>query len=168
LEKEIAMQFFPEIPLNQNQAEAIARGLFALAKADGVHESEISLIAAFWGETGGSDRALSDLSNRDDITAEELSSALPSKELRQIFLRTALLLAFSDGEVSAKESEVVLGYCESLGLGADLPQMEEQVKEFLMGQLAHIHNTEALVKISKKLKITRPEGQAQGQEQAQS
>lgn len=157
------MQFFPETPLNPSQAEAIARGLFALAKADGLHIRETSLIAAFWGETGGSERALSELENRDDITTEELSSALASKELRHIFMKTALLLAFADGEVSAKESAVVLSYSEALGLGADLPVLEEQVKEFLMGQLAHIHNTEALVEISKKLKISRPEAQAQAQ-----
>lgn len=160
------MQFFPETPLNQSQAEAIARGLFALAKADGLHVRETSLIAAFWGETGGSARALSELENREDITAEELGNVLASHELRQIFMKTALLLAFADGEVSAKESEVVLRYSESLGLSAELAVMEEQVKEFLMGQLAHIHNTEALVEISKKLKISRPEAQAPAQAQS--
>lgn len=157
------MQFFPETPLNQFQAEAIARGLFVLAKADGLHIRETSLIAAFWGETGGSKHALSELENREDITTEELGSALSTPELRQIFMKTALLLAFADGEVSQKESEVVLRYSESLGLGAELPVMEEQVKEFLLGQLAHIHNTEALVEIAKKLKIARPEAQAQAQ-----
>lgn len=157
------MQFFPETPLNQSQAEAIARGLFALAKADGLHIRETSLIAAFWGETGGSERALSELENRDNITAEELSSALATPELRRIFMKTALLLAFADGQVSGKESELVLSYSESLGLGAELSAMEEQVKEYLLGQLAHIHNTEALVEISKKLKIVRPEAQAQAQ-----
>ena len=37
--------FFPEIDIREDQAEAIARGLYAVAKADGnVHEREAAMI----------------------------------------------------------------------------------------------------------------------------
>jgi tellurite resistance protein len=147
------MNFLPEIPLTQFQAEAIARGLFAIAHADGVHEREEALVASFWAEAGGSDRALSELSRRQAITTEELSTALSTPELRRVFLKTALLLAFADGQVSRKESELVRHYSKELGLDAELSTLEEQVKEYLLGQLAHIHNTQALVEIAKKLAI---------------
>lgn len=147
------MNFLPEIPLTQFQAEAIARGLFAIAHADGVHEREMALVASFWSETGGSDRALSELSRRDTITSEELGAVLSTPELRRVFLKTALLLAFADGQVSSKESTLVRGYAKDLGLDAELSTLEEQVKEYLLGQLAHIHNTAALVEIAKKLAI---------------
>ena len=132
------MNFLPEIPLTQFQAEAIARGLFAIAHADGLHEREAALVAAFWSETGGSERALAELSRRDAITTEELGAVLPTPELRRVFLKTALLLAFADGQVSSKESEMVRGFAKELALDSELSTLEAQVKEYLLGQLAHI------------------------------
>ena len=41
----------------------------------------------------------------------------------------------------------------ALGLSAELSTLETQVKEFLLSQLSHIANTDALVEIAKKLKI---------------
>ncbi len=42
------MDFFPEIDLSRDAVEAMARGLFAVANCDGLHEREMSLIASFW------------------------------------------------------------------------------------------------------------------------
>ena len=40
---EVTMDFFPEIEISALQAEAIARGLYAIAAVDGVHERELAL-----------------------------------------------------------------------------------------------------------------------------
>ena len=37
--------FFPEMHLSHDAAEAIARGLYAIARADGLHDREAGLIA---------------------------------------------------------------------------------------------------------------------------
>ena len=43
------MDFFPPTDINPAQAEAIARGLFAVARADGaVHPMELMLIQGFY------------------------------------------------------------------------------------------------------------------------
>lgn len=147
------MNFFPEIPLTQFQAEAIARGLFTIAHSDGLHEREAALVASFWAEAGGSRHALSELANREAIGTAELAGVLATPELRRVFLKTALLLAFADGQVSTKESELVRHYAAELELAAELPTLESQVKEYLLSQLSHIHNTQALVEIAKKLAI---------------
>lgn len=147
------MNFAPEIQLTPEQAAAIARGLYAVAHADGIHEQEANLIAGFWEEAGGSEHALGELKSHKPITGEELASALPSPELRRLFIKTALLLAFADGEVSAKESALVRELTAKLGLGGELGALEGQVKDFLLSQLSHIQNTDAVIEIAKKLAI---------------
>ena len=42
------MDFFPTIDVSALQAEAIARGLYAVALVDGVHERELALITDFY------------------------------------------------------------------------------------------------------------------------
>lgn len=147
------MNFFPEIPLTQVQAETIAQGLFQIAQSDGLHEREAALVASFWAETGGTMSALSELSRKGPLSTEQIQAVLDTADLRKLFVKSALLLAFADGEVSGKESELVRGYAAALGLSDALPLLEEQVKEYLLAQLSHIHNTAALAQIAHKLAI---------------
>ena len=147
------MNFAPDIQLEPAQATAMARGLYAIAHADGLHEREAALVAGFWEEAGGSEKALEELGKHPPITSAELAQAMPSVELRRLFIKTALLLAFADGQVSGKESELVREFTHKLGLGGELADLEGQVKDFLLSQLAHIHNTDALTEIAKKLAI---------------
>lgn len=147
------MNFFPEIQLEPHHAEAIARGLFAIAHADGMHEREAALIASFWADSGGSFSALSQLERSAPIGADDLKAVLNTKPLRQLFLKTALLMAFADGKVSNEEKTLVHSYAESLELSEDLPKFTVEVKDFLLSQLAHIHNTQGLSEIAKKLTI---------------
>jgi tellurite resistance protein len=147
------MNFAPEIHLTPEQAAAMARGLYAVAHADGIHESEAALVAGFWEEAGGSEKALADLARHKPITSDELAHALPAVELRRLFIKTALLLAFADGQVSGQESELVREFTAKLGLGGELSALEGQVTDYLLSQLAHIQNTDALAQIAKKLAI---------------
>src|SRR5581483_118416 len=124
-----------EVKIDSFQAEAIARGLFAIARADGMHEREAALIAGFYGEAGGSSQSLSELERREDITPEELAAHLKDQEMGRLFLRTAILLTLADGKVSAQESALVHKYAERLGLSADLAAMQGEVKELLLSQL---------------------------------
>lgn len=147
------MNFAPDIQLAPDQATAMARGLYAIAQADGLHEREAALVAGFWEEAGGSERALAELTKGEPITSAELAHAMPSVELRRLFIKTALLMAFADGAVSSKESELVREFTHKLGLAGELDALEGQVKDFLLSQLAHIHNVDALTEIAQKLKI---------------
>jgi tellurite resistance protein len=147
------MNFFAEINVEKNHAEAIARGLFAIAHSDGLHEREAALVGSFWADAGGSFHALATLERSAPITGEELAAALDSAPLRQVFLKTALLMAFADGQVSEQESALVRSYADALGLTSELSTLEAEVKDYLLSQLAHIHNTESLAQIAKKLAI---------------
>lgn len=147
------MHFFPEVKIETHHAEAIARGLFAIAHADGMHEREAALIASFWADAGGKFSALAELERQAPISAEELGAVLNTQVLRQLFLKTALLMAFADGQVSGEESRLVRSYADHLGLTPELLSFEAQVKDYLLSQLAHIHNTQGLAEVAKKLAI---------------
>jgi hypothetical protein len=98
------MEFFPEIPISEEQAQAIARGLFTVAAVDGVHEREATLIADFYGATTGGDAppvtSLAEIGRRGPLAPADLAAALPGDELRQLFFKAALLLAYVDGKVT--------------------------------------------------------------------
>src|SRR5258707_1113605 len=108
--------FFPEVNLERSAAEAIARGLYAIARVDGLHEREAGLIASFWIEAGGGSGSLSDLERSGDIGPGELATALRSDQERQLFVKTAILLTWADGSVSPAEQQAVADFAKALAV----------------------------------------------------
>jgi uncharacterized membrane protein YebE (DUF533 family) len=148
------MDFFPPMNLNPIQSEAIARGLYALAKSDGVHEREAALVASFFDEVGGGTQALAELERRAPITPDELAALLPDEPLRRLFLKTAVLLAWADGEVTAQEGKLLQDYARAFQIDkAVVEQLDTEVKEYLLSQLAHVQNVEATRLVAQKLKL---------------
>jgi len=150
------MDFFPEIEIRQDQAEAIARGLFAVAKADGVvHEREAAIIAEFYVSTTSVAADLGSLERSPRIEGASLKLMLPSAELRRLFVKTAVLLAYADGSYGSKESVAIAEYAKALEISdKDLGTIEQQVKEYLLSQLAHLANTDAAVQVAKEMKLS--------------
>jgi tellurite resistance protein len=148
------MEFFPEVKLERDAAEAIARGLYAVAKVDGLHEREAGLIASFWIDVGGGSVPLSDLERQTSITPAELAAALHSDRERQLFLKTAILLTWADGKVTDAEHKSVREYARALHIDdSAVDRMADAVKEYLLGHLAHLHNSDAATEVAKKLKV---------------
>jgi tellurite resistance protein len=146
--------FFPEIHLERPAAEAIARGLYAVARVDGLHEREAGLIASFWIEAGGGAGALSDLERSAAITPHELAGVLHDEKHRQLFIKTAILLTWADGDVSDAERKSVNEFATALGVdGKTVESLEASVKDFLLGHLVHLQNVEATSAVAKKLKV---------------
>ena len=150
------MEFFPEIPIDEHQAQSIARGLCTVAAADGVHEREMALIAAFYGADaeGQPQHAVSlvDLSRLGPLAPSELATALPSAALRELFVKTAILLAYADGSVSKAERDQIRAYAEALKVnGQTQAALEEAVLDQMMSPLSRLSNMEAVAKVAKKL-----------------
>jgi tellurite resistance protein len=147
------MDFFPELELSRGAAEAIARGLYAVAKCDGLHDREAGLIAAFWIDAGGTG-SLSDLERGAAIHPSELAAALHTEDERRLFVKTALLLTYADGKVTDAERKSVQGFATALGVDATtVERLEAGVKDFLLQQLSHVQNVEATRAVAKKLKV---------------
>lgn len=145
--------FFPEIEISDEQAEAIARGLFAVARAEGgVHEKEKALLMGFYAEAAGGARSLAELERAADATPEEIAAALTSSALRNVFIKTCLLMGWADNSFDGKERELVGRYAKALGISdAELAEHERAVKSYLVSSLVKLANTDAVVEVSKKL-----------------
>ncbi|HXU68018.1 MAG TPA: hypothetical protein VN947_01750 [Polyangia bacterium] len=147
------MEFFPEVHLSHGAAEAIARGLFAIARVDGVHEREAGLIASFWIDAGGGG-PLSDLERAEAIKPADMAAALHSDVERQLFIKTAILLTWADGSVSPAEKKAVGEFAKALGIDQTaLDTLDASVKDFLLSQLVHVQNSDAVSSVAKKLKV---------------
>lgn len=148
------MDFFPEISLTDGEAELIALGLLAVARADGqLHSRELALVQSFYGDVveGG---VLRRLESESDITPEVLASGLTRQPVPMLFIKSAILCAFADGDYHALEKAKVGEYAAALGIGAvALEELEQSVKEFLLSQLNHLQNREAALEVAKELKV---------------
>ena len=145
---------YPEIDISQSEAEAIARGLFAVARADGqLHQREAGVIAQFYADVaGGSPAQLGDLERDARPEPAALAAQLVRPEVRRVFIKTAVLLAYVDSKYSAGESKLIGDYAAAMGIGReDLAEIETLAREFLLAQLSHIKNIDAVVDVAKEL-----------------
>jgi tellurite resistance protein len=146
-------ELFKEVDINPDQAQAIARGLYTVAKADGyVHEREAMLIADFYAGTVEHAAQLATLEREGPVDGAYLAAHLPSKDLRELFLKTSILLSYADGNFGAQEAAVIGEFAKSLGASEqDLAQWDAQVKDYLLAQLTHLQNTDVVVDVAKGL-----------------
>ena len=148
-------EFFPDIEVRDDQAEAIARGLIAVAKADGVvHERERAMIAEFFASITDRVSDFGAFENFDDPEPEILAAQLPRKELRQLFLKTSLLLAYADGGYGEGEAVLIGKYAAAMEIEKEeLDTLEALVKDYLLAQLSHLANIEAVAEVAKELDV---------------
>lgn len=148
------MNFYPPTPLDTAEAEAFARGLYAVSRRDGVHEREATLIASFWADSGGGAVALAELARRPDITAEQLASLIYGADKRQLFLKTAILLAWADGQASDSEMALIGDFAKAMGFApAQVTALAAEVKEYLLSHLTHLQNSASAAEVAKKLGV---------------
>lgn len=147
-------EFFPEIDIRDDQAEAIARGLYVVARADGkVHEREAAMISEFFNTTTDHPSHLGSLERAPQITPQNLAAILGTKDLRRLFLKTAILLAYVDGNYAPPEQKAVGEFAKACEVdGKELAQLEQSVRDYMLSHLSHLQNTPAVVEVSKSLK----------------
>jgi tellurite resistance protein len=147
------MDAVSEIEIDEHQAEAIARGLYAVAVVDGAHERELALIAEFYAGTGGP-KSFATLERLGPLEPKALAAQLEHPAHRRVFLQGALLVAYADGTVSDAERASVNQFASALAVdAATLAQIESEVKDQLLRPLAGLANSEAVSQVAKKLKL---------------
>jgi tellurite resistance protein len=134
------MDLFEEVQLDNATGEVIARGLVTIAEVDGMEERERDLIESFWREsTGGKGRPLA-LQEREAIAADDLAVALKGSAERRLFIKTAILLTWADGEVSPEEKTVLLEFASALGFDHEtMNLLEGSVKDYLNQMITGQH-----------------------------
>lgn len=91
------------VELDAAAARTIAAGMREVAKADGTHPREESLIDLFEADLPPGTSAV-DLSTLTDAA------------VREAFLKSLVLVAYADGNISAEERAVIHRYAAALGL----------------------------------------------------
>jgi hypothetical protein len=100
------MNPFPSLNLPDSATAAMAQGLYALAAVDGVHPRELRLIESF--HSGVATGKLA------GITPEALAAALPDRDARIAFVKTALMVAHVHGSVTDAERDLLHAYARAL------------------------------------------------------
>jgi tellurite resistance protein len=149
------MDFFPELDVSALQAEAIARGLYAVAAVDGVHERELALISDFYRAASESSQAsTASIERVGPLEPKDVAQLLVGTEHRELFVKAAFLLAWSDGQVSPAERAKITDYAQALGVSPPTQaKLEADVKDFLLRPLAGLSNVEAVAQVAKKLGV---------------
>jgi uncharacterized membrane protein YebE (DUF533 family) len=150
------MEFFPEIDVTALQAEALARGLYAVALVDGVHERELALIADFYqaAAADGTPGLLASLERAGALDPRDVAQLLIGAGHRELFIKAAFLLAWADGQVTPAERARIGEFTTAFGLSPETQaRLEAEVKDFLLRPLAGLANVEAATAVAKKLGV---------------
>lgn len=146
--------FFPEIDIREDQAEAIARGLYVVARADGkVHEREAAMISEFFNTTTDHASHLGSLERGAPITPANLAAILNTKDLRTLFIKTAILLAYVDGNYAPPEQKAIGEFAKACDIDSKaVAGLEQSVRDYMLGHLSHLQNVQAVVEVGKSFK----------------
>jgi tellurite resistance protein len=150
------MEFFQETEITAGQAEIVARGMLAVARAEGgARKAELELIKSFYSDVaGGGARHLASLEQAPDLTPEVAATAVTSEPVARLFLKSCILAGYADGEYTAEERAIVEKYAKALHVDAEtLAKLEQSVKEYLVSHLAGLSNVDATRAIARKLKL---------------
>lgn len=127
------MDFFPGLDVSALQAEAIGRGLYAVALADGAHAEELAVITDFYRAASEWPRAnASTLAQMGPLEPKYVAQLLVGSEHRELFVRAAFLTAWSDDQVSAAARAKIGDFAEALQIPLAVQRvLEAQAKELL-------------------------------------
>lgn len=145
---------FNEVHVSAEQGEVIARGLYALSRVDGHEAREGMLIKSLWLDTMTQKRGvdLKALEMGSDITVEALAKQLNNRELRVVFMMSAIMLTYADGQVSPQEKSWLASCAKAFSMSEeDMKRYDDVVKTQLLSELSHVVNTDATREVAKKL-----------------
>ncbi|MGK0357857.1 MAG: tellurite resistance protein [Bradymonadia bacterium] len=139
-------ELYEGIELSEIQTEWICRGLLDLAKADGLHESELELIQNFATAGGQGSTDVAALKGKGFELAEASKVLGADERITEAFLVSCYLLIYADGRHSDEERTRISEYATSLNVPADaLENLHVKARLYLLQMLAQgLRNKEAV------------------------
>lgn len=140
--------------LTQQQARAIVQGMALVAAADGNDEREIILMREFWDACAAEVRETESLDEVRNTPFQPglARAALSTTRLQQTFLAACLLVAYSDGQVSAAEQGTIAELIQLLAIDTETAtSTHERIKSLLVERLSRVSDLDLLRKISEQL-----------------
>ncbi len=150
------MDLNPEIHMTPIDAELIARGLMAVARADGkLLEREAMMIRMFYADASEDGiSSIAKLERETPIEPAMLAQGMGKGDVATVFLKSAFLVAYADNDCAKAERALIEKFSDALGYSRDqLLHIENNVKEYLLQQLTHVKNVEAVAKVAHDLKL---------------
>lgn len=141
------LSFMENVELKLNHIQVMVRGMYAVAQCEGVHPTELILLKEFYEGCRAQVQGLASFEEvvEGPIEADTMRDILDSPALREMFLKSCLLLAFADGVFSECERNKLRGFAEALFVDDERrAQLEDEVRDHLLKQIAHLQNVEAL------------------------
>jgi len=142
--------------LGINQVQSMVRGMYDLAKVDGLHQAEMVMLRGFYDQC---QRDVHALTSFDDLIAvpfdlQTAREVLATPESKTAFIQSCLLLAYADGGYSSAEQAHIRKFAQALGVdAATLVTLEGQVADTLMQQFSGVQNVEALQQVARETQV---------------
>ncbi|HBK55250.1 MAG TPA: hypothetical protein DDZ76_03045 [Xanthomonadales bacterium] len=140
--------------LGLNHIQCIVRALHDLANTDGLHATEEAMIQGFYALCRDDAHAPISYDElvREPFDPAQAAEVFDAPASKAALLHSCLLLAYADGVCSAAERARIATLARALGVSdADLAVLEEQVRDHLIQQIAHIENVDALRDVAREL-----------------
>jgi uncharacterized membrane protein YebE (DUF533 family) len=145
------MPFDPEAAFTAPQLTALVQGMLSTARIDGLHPKEESLIRAFYDaqrEAGMADYAAVAAGAGSPLPAAVAGDAAFADQL----VLMCLMAGYADGRLSDAERSHVAAIAQQAGIGeAKLAELQLQVKDSLIGSLAHLPDPESVAALAKTM-----------------
>lgn len=143
--------FFSPVRLELNHVQVIVQAMYAVAKADEFHPTELVLIRQFYEacrqDVGG-------LTDFDDLIRRPFDGAMAkdivnTPELQEVLLKSCYLVALADGTFSDHEKKAVAAISTEAGIAPDVAdRVHELVKDRLIMSISRSAQTETVKKIA--------------------
>jgi tellurite resistance protein len=146
--------FQQNVKLGLNHVQVLVRGMYAIANSDGLHATELVLLREFYESCRADVEGLASFEEVIAVALDEESArdVLDTPELRDLFVRSCLLLAFADGTFSPAERTQLAHLAALLDVKPERRlELEEEARSFLFRRVAHVHNLDVLQKVVKDL-----------------
>ncbi len=141
--------------LNIAHVQAIVRGMYAVAQAEGVHHTELVMMRDFYEQCARDTDAIATFEDvlSTPFESEAASGVLNTDALRQTFIASCVFLGYADGTYSKGERDKVRELGAAIGIpSGQIDEIEDLVADQLMAQFAHIDNLEALQAVAGEIR----------------
>jgi tellurite resistance protein len=142
--------------LGLKQVQAMVRGMYDLARVDGVHASEMIMLRGFYEQCQRDAQALTTFEELIAVPFDLVAAkdALDTPDRKTAFIQSCLLLAHADGNYTQNEQAHIKKFAQALGVANEtFMQLEAQVADTLLQQFAAVSNVEALQQVVRETQV---------------
>jgi hypothetical protein len=139
--------------MTKAQVLALTAAMLSTAHVDGVQPAELALIERFYAEAGVVGLPpFSEAIQASEQGRTFIHEAAADRDFAEQLVLMCLMTGYADGQFSDRERVHVAGIAGEAGLSdAQVEQLHRQVKDALIGSLAHLPDSESIAALAKTL-----------------